>query len=190
MSANRIVAEPGTLTGSIGVFIGKFNILGLFEKLGLSEDTITTTENSTLESPFQNFTPAQRQVVMKNMRSTYDEFLRGVAAGRHMTVEDVDKIAQGRVWTGERAKQLGLVDDLGGLHTAITRARELARIPADEKVSLVFMPPHRSLLDRLLNLSDDDASAVTLSPRAWLGRLESLASYPAWALLPEVPKVQ
>ena len=140
MSANRIIAEPGTITGSIGVLMGKFNIQGLYEKLGLSTDFIATTANSTLEYPFQNFTPAQREVVLRNMRETYNDFLQGVAAGRHMKVEDVDKIAQGRVWTGERARQLGLVDELGGLHTAIARARELAKIPADEKVSLLSLP--------------------------------------------------
>jgi protease-4 len=191
MSANRIVAEPGTITGSIGVLTGKLNILGLYEKLGLSEDFITTTENSTINSPFHSFTPVQREIVMRNMRAIYDDFLYGVAAGRRMSVEDVDKIAQGRVWTGERAKQLGLVDELGGLHTAIARARELAKIPAGEKVSLLYLPAHRSLLDRLLDFSTDDQTfASKFSPRAWLHSLESLASYPVWAILPGVPQVQ
>ena len=191
MSANRIVAQPGTITGSIGVLTGKFNILGLYQKLGLSKDFIATTENSTLDYPFQNFTPAQREMVMRDMRAIYDDFLQGVAAGRHMKVEEVDRIAQGRVWTGERAKQLGLVDELGGLHTAIARARELAKIPVDEKVSLLSLPPRRSLLDRLLDFSgDNDAFAARLSPRAWLRSLESLESYPVWAILPGVPEVQ
>jgi len=190
MSANRIVAEPGTITGSIGVLMGKFNIQGLYDKLGLSTDFIATTPNSTLESPFQSFTPAEREVVLKNMRETYSNFLQGVAAGRHMKVEDVDKIAQGRVWTGERARQLGLVDELGGLHTAIARARELARIPADERVSLLLLPEHRSFLERLLNSSEDEAFAPTPSLEAWLGRLESLSSFSVWAILPGVPEVQ
>ena len=158
MSANRIIAEPGTITGSIGVLMGKFNLQGLYEKLGLSTDFVATTPNSTLEYPFQNFTPEQREIDLKNMHETYNDFLEGVAAGRHMKVEDVDKIAQGRVWTGERARQLGLVDELGGLHTAIARARELAKIPADEKVSLLPLPPHRSFFDRLLDGSDDESA--------------------------------
>ncbi len=191
MSANRIIAEPGTITGSIGVLMGKFNIQGLYAKLGLSTDFIATTENSTLEYPFQNFTPAQREVVLRNMRGTYQDFLQGVAEGRHMKVEDVDKIAQGRVWTGERARQLGLVDELGGLHTAITRARELAKIPADEKVNLLLLPPHRSFFARLLETSGEDS---TLAPPAslpvWLGKLASLASDSVWAILPGVPEVQ
>ena len=83
MSANRIIAEPGTITGSIGVLMGKFNVHGLYEKLGLSTDFVATSENSTLEYPFQNFTPAQREIVLRNMRGTYNDFLEGVAAGRH-----------------------------------------------------------------------------------------------------------
>jgi protease-4 len=191
MSANRIIAEPGTITGSIGVLMGKFNLQGLYEKLGLSTDFVATTENSTLEYPLQNFTPAQREIVLRNMRETYSDFLQGVAAGRHMKVEDVDKIAQGRVWTGERARRLGLVDELGGLHTAIARARELARIPADEKVSLLLLPPHRSFFERLLETSDDDSVfAPTASLQAWLGKLKSLASYSVWTILPGVPRVE
>jgi protease-4 len=191
MPANRIIAEPGTITGSIGVFMGKFNIQGLYEKLGLSTDFIATTENSTLDYPFQSFTPAQRETLLRNMRETYNDFLHGVAEGRHMKVEDVDKIAQGRVWTGERARQLGLVDELGGLHTAITRARELARIPAEQKISLLLLPPRRSFLERLLDTSDEESTfAPTASLQAWLGKLESLASYSVWTILPGVPKVQ
>jgi len=191
MSANKIIAQPGTITGSIGVVTGKFNIRGLYEKLGLTKDLVTTTENSTLDWPFQNFTPAQRDMVQRNMRDIYSHFLTGVAEGRHMKVEQVDTIAQGRVWTGERAKQLGLVDELGGLHTAIARAKELAKIPADKKVSLVYLPPRRSLLDKILDLAGDvEALPGTASPRAWLRNLESLASQPVWAILPAVPEAR
>jgi ClpP class serine protease len=95
------------------------------------------------------------------------------------------------VWTGERARKLGLVDELGGLHTAIARARELARIPAEEKVSLLSLPAHRSFLERLMDSSDDESAfAPTPSVRVWLGKLESLASYSAWTILPGVPEVQ
>jgi protease-4 len=191
MSANRIVAEPGTITGSIGVLMGKFNIQGLYDKLGLSTDFVATTANSTLEYPFQNFTPAQRETELKNMHETYNDFLEGVAEGRHMKVEDVDKIAQGRVWTGERARQLGLVDELGGLHTAIARARQLARIPADERLGLLSLPEHRSFFQRLLETPEDDSAfASPPSLHVWLGKLESLANYSVWTILPGVPEVQ
>jgi protease-4 len=191
MSASKIVAEPGTLTGSIGVVTGKFTLRGLFDKLGLKQDYVATTENSTLDWSYQNFTPAQRESVQRTMRDIYESFLRGVAEGRHLRVEAVNKIAQGRVWTGERAKQLGLVDELGGLDTAVARARELARIPPGESVSLLYLPPPKSLFEKLLDL----ASAASVfgpgpSLREWLAQLDSLARQPVWAVLPGVPQVQ
>jgi protease IV len=191
MSANKIVAEPGTLTGSIGVFVGKFNLLGLYEKLGLSKDYVATTENATLDYPFKNYTPAQRELVLKNLRETYQDFLEGVAEGRHLDVEAVDHIAQGRVWTGERAVQVGLVDKLGGLETAIDTAKEIAGIPAGEQVGLVFLPRPRSLLDRIRGLSGGAESlAGVLAPRRMLDQIEALAHLPMWTLLPSVPQVQ
>lgn len=200
MSANKIVAEPGTITGSIGVYVGKFNLLGLYNKLGLSKDFIATADNSTLEWPFQNFTPAQRETILRHMRDTYENFVQGVAEGRQMKVGAVDKIAQGRVWSGARARQLGLVDELGGLHTAIAAAKQLAKIPESEKVSLVFLPPPKSLFEKILELMEetsvsgpltsDTGQGLAGSPREWLERLEALARLPVWALLPAVPQVQ
>lgn len=191
MSANRIVAEPGTITGSIGVLGGKFNLLGLYEKLGLTKDYITTAENSTVDWPFQNFTPAQQKSMQRYMHDIYDNFIRGVAEGRKMDVAAVDKIAQGRVWSGERALKLGLVDELGGLDAAIASAKKLANIPAGEKVDLVYLPPAKSLFQEIEDFLDN---TQTLSPpasaRAWLSRLESFARMPVWTVLPAVPEVQ
>ena len=125
------------------------------------------------------------------MQEIYNSFLTGVADGRHMKTQDVDKIARGRVWTGEQARQLGLVDELGGLYTAVARARTLARIPAGETVSLLTLPPRRSLWDKILDLAGEtEALGSQVSPRAWLQGLESLAGQPVWALLPGVPEVQ
>lgn len=191
MSANRIVAEPGTITGSIGVVGGKLNLLGLYEKLGLSKDYLTTTENSTMDYPFQNFTPAQRESVLKYMRDIYGSFIQGVAEGRHMKVEAVDKIGQGRVWSGERARQLGLVDELGGLDTAIAAAKTLAKIPPREPVSLIYLPPPKSLFEKMRDLMGGMsvlARGITLRQR--LEQIETLARTPAWTLLPVVPEVQ
>ncbi|MGD0920853.1 MAG: signal peptide peptidase SppA [Terriglobia bacterium] len=191
MSANRIVAEPGTITGSIGVLGGKLNLLGLYEKLGLSKDYLTTTENSTIDYPFQNFTPAQRESVLKYMRDIYGSFIQGVAEGRHMKVEAVDKIGQGRVWSGERARQLGLVDELGGLDVAIAAAKTLAKIPPSEPASLIYLPPPKSLFEKMRDLMGGMsvlARGSTLRQR--LEQIETLARTPAWTLLPVVPEVQ
>jgi protease IV len=198
MSANKIVAEPGTVTGSIGVLTGKFNLGGLYAKLGLSKDYVKTTENATLDYPFENFSPAQRSTIVRLMQETYRTFVQGVAEGRRMPVEAVDKIGQGRVWTGERARQLGLVDSLGGLDTAIAAAKELARIPSSEQVSLVRLPAPRSLLENLLDLlSGEDTLEGTVAARfgrlalpSWLKGLQALEREPVWALLPAVPQVQ
>lgn len=191
MSANRIIAEPGTITGSIGVLMGKFNLQGFYDKLGLSSDFVATTPNSTLEYSLQSFTPEQRELQLKNMQETYQDFIEGVAAGRHMKVEAVDKIAQGRVWTGERAQKLGLVDELGGLHTAILRAREMAKIPANEKASLLILPERRPFLERLFDLEEEDSAfASAASLQAWLGRLKTLGDDSVWTVLPGVPEIQ
>ncbi len=192
-SADKIVAEPGTITGSIGVITGKFNLRGLFDKFGVSLDYVPTAENSTLDWPFQNFTPAQREIIQRLMRDTYGEFLRLVAEGRHMKVEAVDQIAQGRVWTGERAKRLGLVDELGGLHTAIALAKQLAKIPATEPVTLVTLPPPKSLWESISGMTEgaDPTLAGPVAPlKTALARLESLVGQPVWALLPTVPSVR
>jgi protease-4 len=191
LPANKIVAQPGTITGSIGVITGKFNLLGLYDKLGLSKDFVATTDNATLDYLYQNFTPAQRESVQKYMLGIYKDFIGYVAKARGMSVEAVDRIGQGRVWTGERARQLGLVDELGGLDTAIAAAKELAKIPKSEKVSLVYLPAPRSLVERILSLTDGTSFGGRMaSPRAWLVRLESLAREPAWVLMPDVPQVQ
>ena len=191
MSASKIIAEPGTITGSIGVLTGKLNVLGLYEKLGLSKDQIATTDNSTIDYPYQNFTPGQRESILKYMHDIYGNFLRGVAEGRKMDVAAVDKIAQGRVWSGERAKQLGLVDELGGMDTAIAAAKNLARIPAGEEVALIYLPPPRGLVEKIRDLVDG-ASVMTPGAAAlrWMERMETLARVPAWTLLPAVPEIQ
>lgn len=191
MSANQIVAEPGTITGSIGVLSGKFNLLGLYEKLGLSKDYITTTDNSTTDWPFQNFTPAQRESIQRYMHDIYNNFIQGVAEGRKMDVEAVDKIAQGRVWSGERAQKLGLVDELGGLDTAIASAKKLAKIPAGEKVDLVYLPPSKGVFEQIEDLLNNTAiSGRATSASQWLTRIEAFAHLSVWTVLPSVPEVQ
>ena len=147
--ANKIVADPNTITGSIGVIIGKFNVSGLFNMLGLSTDSVVTSDNATLFSLQQNFTPAQRAWVEKSLHETYDQFIKGVAQGRNMTTDAVDKIGKGRVWTGAQAKSLGLVDELGGEDTAIRVAKQLAHIPQNEAVSIVRFPEEKTFLQQL-----------------------------------------
>jgi protease IV len=154
--ARKIVADPGTITGSIGVIIGKFNVSGLYTLLGMSTDFIATSDNATMFSAQQNFTPAQRAYIQKSLNDTYADFTKGVAQGRKMTVEAVDKIGKGRVWSGAQAKELGLVDELGGLDRAIEIAKQLSNIPAGESVHIVRYPEEKSFFQQFLEREKDN----------------------------------
>ena len=159
--ASKIVADPDTITGSIGVLIGKFNLTGLYNLLGISTDSVTTSDNATLFSDEQNFSPIQRQYIERSLQDTYAEFTQGVAQGRRMSLQAVDKIAKGRVWSGVQAKDIGLVDDLGGLDRAIEVAKQLAHIPPGQSVQLVRFPQEKTLWQLLLDRQWDQSSRVT-----------------------------
>ena len=144
-----IVAQPATLTGSIGVYSGKFVIDGTLAKVGVNTATIKSGANADINSPFSRFTPGQQAKLLDYMQGFYDSFVKKVADGRHTTPERINAVAQGRVWTGEQARQNGLVDVLGGLDTAVAIAKQRAKIPADEDVELVAYPPRRSFYEAL-----------------------------------------
>ena len=173
MSADKIIADPGTITASIGVLSGKMNISGLYKLLGLSTDYVATSDNATLYSPQQDFTPAQQLIVQRMLRDIYTSFTQGVAQGRGLPIATVDKIAKGRVWSGEQAKGLGLVDDLGGTDRAVTVAKELAHIPVNSSVEIVRLPKEKTLFDLFLERSEgqvishgeDDGSIQSLVHR-------------------------
>jgi protease-4 len=149
LGGDAIVAQPGTLTGSIGVYTGKFVTTGTLDKLGANIEATSSGKHAEIYSPDRKFTPEERGKIQESMQAVYDQFIERTAAARHMTPEKVDEVAQGRVWTGEQAKQLGLVDELGGLYKAIDLAKQRARIPSDEEVELVVYPPRRSFYEVL-----------------------------------------
>nr|MBC8359137.1 signal peptide peptidase SppA [Candidatus Aminicenantes bacterium] len=149
MAADKIIAQPQTLTGSIGVIFGKFNIVNLSKKLGITSESIVYGKRSDIFSPLRRFTPEERKAIKKETLWIYDRFLTKVAEGRNMNKDDVDKIGKGRVWTGSRAKELGLVDEIGGLSRAIELAKELAGIPDDRSVKLVVWPRKVSFFSAL-----------------------------------------
>jgi len=180
--ADKIVADPNTITGSIGVLIGKMNVSGLYNLLGISTDYVATSENATLFSAQQNFTPAQREYIEKSLHETYDEFTRGVAQGRGMTVEAVDKVGKGRVWSGAQAKGLGLVDELGGLDRALEVAKQLAHIPAGESVRIVRYPEEKTFFQQFLEREKDQTDQAG-SIEATLERILSVME-PVQARLP------
>jgi len=150
MAADKIVAQPQSLTGSIGVISGKFNLARLYEKLGITAEKIAYGEKADIYSTHRGFTPEERELLKKEILWIYDKFLDKVADGRNMNREEVDRIGKGRVWTGSQAKENGLVDELGGLSRAIEVAKELADIPAEEGVGLVIWPKKISLWEVLM----------------------------------------
>lgn len=182
MPANVVVAQPGTLTGSIGVVVGKFALGGTMEKLGVGVDGVESGEYAGMLSPVRPYTAAERARVMELMQATYDTFVEKVADARASTPERVDEIAQGRVWTGRQARDLGLVDELGGLWRAIDIAKQRARIDADRQVELEIYPPRRSLYELVANPFGSAAAARAAGPLGALfadpraKALESLAA--------------
>jgi protease IV len=149
MPSQVIVAHPATLTGSIGIYSGKFALRGTMEKIGVNTETVKSGKNADIYSPFDRFSPDQRERVQEYMQGFYDNFVEKAAESRKMTPEQIDAVAQGRVWTGLQAREHGLVDELGGLSAAVAIAKQRARIDADEDVELVVYPPRRSLYEAL-----------------------------------------
>ena len=149
MAADVIVAQPATLTGSIGIFGGKLVIGETLAKVGVTTATVQSGRNASLSSPFAPFTPEQRAKLTEYMDLFYDTFVEKAAASRRTTPEAIDVVAQGRVWTGRQAHERGLVDELGGLDTAVALAKQRAGIPVDEDVELVVYPPRQTLYEAL-----------------------------------------
>jgi protease IV len=149
MPGEVIVAEPGTLTGSIGIFSGKIALGGTLDKIGVTRETVLSGANAGIYSPFDPFTDAHRRKLDGFMQAFYQGFVDKAAESRDKTFEEIDAVARGRVWTGRQAKEHGLVDELGGLETAVRIAKERANIPEDEDVQLVVYPPRRTLYEAL-----------------------------------------
>ena len=155
VNANRIVAQPSTLTGSIGVYSNKPVFKGLFDMLGVTTDHISRGKNAALFRNSEPFTTEERAQFEAKLKSFYyDVFLPKVATGRNGNVEYVDSIAQGRVWTGAQAKELGLIDEFGGLERAVELAAELASIPKDKGIERVVFPAGRTLFQKALGLGE------------------------------------
>jgi protease IV len=165
--ANVIVAEPGTITGSIGVVTGKFVLGGTADKLGVGYGAVSEGKMAQVYSPFTPFSKEERAHLSDQMQSTYDLFVSRVAEGRKATNEKIDGIGKGRVWTGHQAKELGLVDELGGLDSAIKIAQQRAKLDLSRAVNLVIYPQKRTLFEAL---SDPLGSGSSMSARVLFKR--------------------
>ena len=177
MAAGTIVAHPSTLTGSIGVFGGKLNMKGFYNKIGLTKEIIAHGQNATLYSDYGGFTPTERERVEKMMKTVYKDFVNKAATGRSKSFDEIDEIAQGRVWTGKQAKALGLVDELGGLDTALSIAKEQAGFAADDKVNLIVLPRQKPFLEELMERMVEDMEGSIQLP------FQLTASHPVLSIL-------
>jgi protease-4 len=149
--AKAIVAEAGTITGSIGVLGGKFNIAPATEKFYLNSGSVTRGANYEMFDSFTDFTPAQQRIFEEQiLGDDYAYFLKVVAADRHMTIGQVNDVAQGRVWTGLRAKELKLIDAVGTFDDALAKAKEFAGMPAGAEVKIEELPEQPGFLESLL----------------------------------------
>jgi protease-4 len=193
MPAHQIVAEPATLTGSIGVVMVKFVIDGTLDKLGMNIEQVTSGRYADLYSPVRPFSPDERTKIEEQMQMTYDAFVEKAASGRKTTPERIDAIAQGRVWTGQQARALGLVDELGGLQRALAIAKSLAKIEEDAEVELMIYPQRKSIyelfqapfgaesggmLRAFMGLGDAKAVQTLTAPMRLFRRGEPLAIMP------------
>jgi len=167
MPAHVIVAQPSTLTGSIGIFGGKIVTGGMYEKLGAHIESTSIGRHAEMGSPARPFNAEELMKVQEQLQAFYDQFVEKVAEARRSTPEKIDQMAQGRVWTGRQAKANGLVDELGGLDRAIAIAKQRAKLPADREVELVVYPPRKSfyeiLTDQFSGASDQAAMSAWMS---------------------------
>ena len=159
-NANKIVAEPSTITGSIGIFAGKPVMKGFYDWLGVTNEYVLRGKNAGMFRETEPFTDDERAKFQDIIsRAYYDQFVPKVAKGRNKSAEEVDSLGQGRVWMGSQAKERGLVDEFGGLERAIAVAKQLANLPADKDVRRVVLPYPRTFFQKLFNQDSDDEEA-------------------------------
>jgi len=175
MSGDPVVAYPNTLTGSIGVFFGKVNLRGLYDKIGVQKETLKRGQFADIDSDYQPLNDASRKKLREGIEEIYGTFVGLVAEARHRKFEEIDNLAQGRVWLGAQGKGNGLVDELGGIDKAIELVKAKAKIPANENVKIVVFPPKKSLIEQLMNKSAEPSAEALLQkytgikiPKAWL----------------------
>ena len=171
MPADAIVAQPATLTGSIGIFGGKLVTGGVYEKLGAHIESTSIGKNAEMYSAVRPFSPSEGAKLDAYLRAFYGDFVNKAAQSRKTTPEAIDAVAQGRVWTGRQAKEKGLVDELGGLSRAIAVAKTRAKIDAASDVEVVAFPRQRRLVELI---ADSFSNRQEAALRNWMSTLLSV----------------
>jgi len=179
MTGDQVFSYPNTITGSIGVLYVRPNFHNLYDKLGIQQETIARGKLADLDSLYKPLSDAAQQKLHDSIETTYRSFVSKVAASRKKTYDQIDQLAQGRVWMGTQARENALVDELGGLDEAVAAVRKGAKLSAGGDTNLVMYPPRRSLLDLLANSSAESISDVTA-----LGKVNKLIPGLPDSLLP------
>jgi protease IV len=161
ITGDPIIAYPNTLTGSIGVIFARLSLHGLYDKIGVNKQLLTRGHFADLDSDYTPLTDEQRAKIASQVDAFYKTFVSRVAEGRKKTYDQIEPLAQGRVWMGAQAKQNGLVDELGGLDRAVELVRQKASFGSSDKIVLVPYPGKRSVFDLLLGRSDDTTALET-----------------------------
>ena len=187
MDADRIVAHPSTFTGSIGVVAGRFVTREGFESAGIDWDRVQNTEGMNFYSAVDDFSPEGWERFQEFLDRIYEDFVDGVAEGRGMSVEEVDRVARGRVWSGRDALELGLVDRLGGFGTALDQVRELLELESDAELDVAVYPEERTLLQVLLEEGRGREWAGTGAAAEAFALLRPVLRWAAEAGITEVP---
>jgi protease-4 len=169
MTGDPVVAYPGTLTGSIGVVFVKPDMHGLLDKLGINLETIARGRFAEIDALDHALTPVELAKLKDGIDANYHDFVAKVAQARRRPFDQVEPLAQGRVWLGDQAKERDLVDDLGGIDRALELVKQKAKIPASENVTIVMYPPRRSILDVLFGRAQESMveSRVRRLMKAW-----------------------
>ena len=155
MGADRIIAEPGTITGSIGVVGGKFVMSDLYDKIGMSTEVISRGANTGVFSTTEKFSKSERKVVKNMMQDVYKHFTSKAAEGRDMSLEKLEELAGGQIYTGRDAKRIGLVDELGTLQDAIQAAKQMAGLDPDNEVKLEILPEQENPFEAIFGADLD-----------------------------------
>jgi len=173
--ANKIVAEPGTITGSIGVFGGKIVIDGLLKNLSVGVDGISAGAQADIDSAVKDFSPSEWQNLQHTLDVIYADFTGKVASGRHLDPAKTEQIAQGQIWTGADAKDRGLVDALGGWSVALDLAKQEAGLKKDQQIAIVTYPSNKQQTGRFISQlihGGSMHSSINLGPlQSWATRL-------------------
>ncbi|MDM7923488.1 MAG: signal peptide peptidase SppA [Pyrinomonadaceae bacterium] len=166
-NADKIVAQPSTLTGSIGVFVGKPIVKGLYDWLGITNEYVLRGKNAGIFRESEKWTPEERAKMEEQTNNIYfNNFIPKVAAGRKMSLEQANTVGQGRVWTGTQAKANGLVDEFGGLEKAIDLAKQIANLPADKDVRRVVFPAPKPFFQTMFGSEESTVAAEQAAQKA------------------------